>query len=452
MASNQLNKVIHHLRRAIGAPEGAEMTDGQLLQRFVAQQDDAAFTLILERYGPMVLGVCRRAVGNTHDAEDAFQATFLVLVRKAASLHEAERVGNWLYGVACRIARRARTQAARRGSQSPEVADMAMTDPLGEDWQEVRPLLDEELQRLPRKYRVPLVLCYLEGKTNEAAARQLRWPAGTVKTRLAKGRDLLRDRLAHRGLALSATAIAAALAPEAVSAAVPPALASTTLKTVALDVAGPSAGAISASVLGLAEGAVQELFRVKLQAIGAVLLACVLLGTSAGWVTYHALAPHQQGVPEETANAELEPPTPPLDDGDLAAAVEQRVRAWQPTRAERRLDQIGWAPDLRTALRLAKEHRRLLFLVSHGGDLGTARCPASAVQPACRRPVRREGDRPAKSKLCLRPHYSPGIRPRRLGPGGGESGARSDSPPGLRVDISPTRQQHLFAECRRPSD
>src|SRR5262249_34148453 len=156
---------------------------------------------LLDRYGPMVLGVCRRLLRDPHDAADAFQATFLVLVRKAASIQNQELVGNWLYGVACRVARRAGLQAVRRPAPRAEVPDMAATDSQTPgDSQELRLVLDEELQRLPRKYRVPMVLCYLEGKTNEATARQLRCPPGTVKTRLARGRELLRARLETRGL------------------------------------------------------------------------------------------------------------------------------------------------------------------------------------------------------------------------------------------------------------
>jgi RNA polymerase sigma factor (sigma-70 family) len=372
--ANQLSTVIHHLRRALGAPEDAEMSDGQLLQRFVSQQDEAAFSLLLDRYGPMVLGVCRRALSNGADADDAFQATFLVLVRKAGSLRNADRVGNWLYGVACRIARRARIQAARRAPQLAEVPDMATAGPGTSDCQELRPLLDEELRRLPRKYRVPLVLCYLEGKTNEAAAKQLRWPAGTVKTRLARGRDLLRDRLAQRGLVLSATALAGALAPEAVSATVPPALARATLKAAESYVVG-SAG-VSASVLALAQGAVREAIRAKVQTVLAVLLACVLAGAGAGLAAYAALHGEAPAVTEEVP--EPEPTAASSDDGGLAAAVERRVRGWQPASPERRLDEIGWAPDLGTALRLARQHRRPVFLVTHGGEIATARCPASA--------------------------------------------------------------------------
>jgi RNA polymerase sigma factor (sigma-70 family) len=375
MASHPLRKVLEHLRRAIGPVEAAEPTDGQLLQRFVAAQDEAAFARLLERYGPMVLGVCRRALGNAHDAEDAFQATFLVLVGKAGSLRDAERVGNWLYGVACRIARRGRIQAARRAPQAEEVPDMASTEPELVENRDLRSFLDEELQQLPRKYRVPLVLCYLEGRTNEAAARQLHWPVGTVKTRLARGRDLLRERLLRRGVALSAIGLAAVLTPQAVQAAVPPALASATLKAAGLYAAGAATGVVSATALGLATAAVREVVVARVRMVLGILVACTLLGGGAGLAAYTVLSSEAPPVPQSVA--EPEPLAPARADGGLAVPVEQRVWDWQPTPAERRLDEIGWAPGLCIALRLAREHHRPLFLLTHSGDLGTARCSAS---------------------------------------------------------------------------
>src|SRR5208283_330735 len=166
--------VIQHLRRAVFGPEGGGMSDGELLQYFIDQQEEAAFEALVRRHGPMVLGVCRRVLNQAEDAEDAFQATFLVLVRKAASIVPREMVGNWLYGVAYRTARKAKAAAARRHLKEREVRHMPHPEPTGDEmWQELRPLLDRELHRLPDKYRVPVVLCDLEGKTRKEAARQL---------------------------------------------------------------------------------------------------------------------------------------------------------------------------------------------------------------------------------------------------------------------------------------
>jgi RNA polymerase sigma factor (sigma-70 family) len=177
----------------------AVLTDRQLLERFVTGGDEAAFEVLVERYGPMVLGVCRRVLGDATDAEDAFQATFLVLVRKARSISMPDLLGNWLYGVAYRIARKARAQRAKRAQLKQPTAAMTSTDPLMEAaLRELQAQLDEELERLPTKYRAPLVLCYLEGMSNRDAAERLGWPIGSISHRLARGREILRKRLQDR--------------------------------------------------------------------------------------------------------------------------------------------------------------------------------------------------------------------------------------------------------------
>jgi RNA polymerase sigma factor (sigma-70 family) len=169
----------------------------------------------------MVLGVCRRVLGDHHAAEDAFQATFLVLVRRADSLARPDLVANWLYGVACRVARKARARAAAPAELPPQVVDMHPVEPETEAvWRDVRQVLDEEVQRLPEKYRLPVVLCYLEGQTNEQASRKLGWPLGTVAGRLSRARDLLRSRLTRRGLALTAPLLLLLLSSRRVTAAV----------------------------------------------------------------------------------------------------------------------------------------------------------------------------------------------------------------------------------------
>jgi RNA polymerase sigma factor (sigma-70 family) len=182
-----------------GSPSTAGPTDGQLLARFVHTCDDAAFAVLVQRYGPMVLGVCRRILGDATDAEDAFQATFLVLVKKARSLEKPDLLGNWLYGVAYRIARKARAQRAKRAQHTPPPAAMSSSDPqLEAVLRELQAQLDEELAQIPTKYRAPLVLCYLEGLSNREAAQRLGWPIGSISHRLARGREMLRDRLQDR--------------------------------------------------------------------------------------------------------------------------------------------------------------------------------------------------------------------------------------------------------------
>jgi RNA polymerase sigma factor (sigma-70 family) len=176
-----------------------EASDRELLERYAGCRDASAFAALIRRHGPMVLGVCRRVLNHEQEAEDAFQATFLVLVRKASGIDRPELLGNWLYGVAYRVAHKARAQLARRRHHESSVEPMGTVEPHDDlVWQELCGLLDEELHQLPTKYRVPLVLCYLEGMTNDEAARQLGWPVGSMSYRLARGRQMLRERLRSR--------------------------------------------------------------------------------------------------------------------------------------------------------------------------------------------------------------------------------------------------------------
>ena len=188
------------------------LSEWQLLERYLHHRDEVAFEALVARHGPMVQGVCRRMLANSTDADDAFQATFLVFVRKARQLGPSDAIGPWLYGVATRVALRARSEVARRRRMQPitsEIGD-AIDVREGADW-ESNEILDQELSRLPTKYRHPIVLCYLEGRTHEEAARQLKWPIGTVKGRLARARELLQARLTRRGVAPVAGAISVTL-------------------------------------------------------------------------------------------------------------------------------------------------------------------------------------------------------------------------------------------------
>src|SRR6516165_10199472 len=188
MTWRNLRKVVRYLHAVAGPDSSVGPTDGQLLERFVSQRDEAAFELLLWRHGTMVLNVCRRVLDHQHDAEDAFQATFLAFVRKARSIVRREAVAGWLYRVAFRVAVEARNKAHKRRRLEITVPDELALEPAQEaDWHELRPVLDEELNRLPERLRLPLVLCYLEGKTNEEAARQLGCPPGTIFSRLARG-------------------------------------------------------------------------------------------------------------------------------------------------------------------------------------------------------------------------------------------------------------------------
>ncbi len=205
------------------------MTDAELLDRFVSGRDETAFESLVRRHGPMVLGLCRRALGDDHEAEDAFQATFLVLVRNARTIRKRESLASWLYGVAQRVARRAR---ARAKQQSPvlhgEATVLTGHDP-DQDRFELKPILHDEVERLPEKYRAPVVLCYFEGQSHEEAARQLEWPVGTVKGRLSRARGMLQSRLVRRGVALSLGLVV--MLEEEASAAVPESLVEATVQS-----------------------------------------------------------------------------------------------------------------------------------------------------------------------------------------------------------------------------
>jgi RNA polymerase sigma factor (sigma-70 family) len=199
-----LPAVIEHIRRLAQAPGVADASDCQLLRRFAAVRDEAAFTVLVRRHGPMVLGVCRRVLGNAEDAEDAFQATFLVLARKAGSLHWHDSVGGWLHQVARRVAREARERVARRRSRERTVADLPDVPAPEAAVRELGSILDEELDQLPERYRSPLLLCYLEGATRDRAAALLGLSLRTLERRLQRGRELLRARLTRRGFTLTA--------------------------------------------------------------------------------------------------------------------------------------------------------------------------------------------------------------------------------------------------------
>jgi RNA polymerase sigma factor (sigma-70 family) len=272
MARGTLGQLLYQFRRLIAADQAAQ-TDGQLLERYVARQDEEAFTSLVERHGRMVLNVCRRVLPEAHDAEDAFQATFLVLVRRAAALDGRGSIAHWLHTVAYHISIRARADAARRRVQERQVADMPAEVCEDAAWPEIRPLLDQELARLPDKYRAPLVLCYLEGMTNEQAARELGWPIGSMAKRLARGRELLRTRLVRQGVVMSTAIFGAGLTEHALAATLPSGLVTTTVRAAFLFAAGEAAaGAISAPAVSLAEGALRSLGMARVKVAAALLL------------------------------------------------------------------------------------------------------------------------------------------------------------------------------------
>jgi len=284
MSSGQLSTVIRFLHALVAPRADHEATDSHLLKRFATQRDETAFTALLQRHGPMVWGVCERVLRDSHDAEDAFQATFLVFVRKAGSISQPELLDNWLYGVAYHTALKAKAEAAKRRAHERQVVDMAEgSASVDVVWADLRPVLDEEMSRLPDKYRVPFVLCYLQGRTNEEAARLLGCPKGTVLSRLARARERLRVRLTRRGLTLSVSAFPIALSANAASATMPAGLMNSTIKVAMLAAMGKAAatGVISTNVVGLTEGVLKSMLLTKLKIAAAWLLVVAALGVGA---------------------------------------------------------------------------------------------------------------------------------------------------------------------------
>ncbi len=264
--------------------------DEELLGRFVSgRRDEAgedAFAALVERHGPMVLGVCRRVLGDRHEAEDAFQATFLVLARKAGAIARRECLANWLHGVASRTALDARARVERRRARERKASGMAAVQAGPDDGPErieLRAILDEELARLPDSYRGPVILCELDGLPRQVAARRLGIPEGTLSSRLSRAKDLLRRRLARRGLAPSVIALEAALAHEARALIVPPALAGATIEAAARVAAGASlAGAVSASVVTLTQGVLHTMWLAKVKGIVLALGATAVVTAGIG--------------------------------------------------------------------------------------------------------------------------------------------------------------------------
>ncbi len=294
MTTNPLVRCLQYIRRSASLRAGDEKTDGLLLAAYIQGRDSLALETLFWRHAPMVWGVCRRTLANHHDAEDAFQATFLVLVRKASSIRSRDLLANWLYGVAQKTAIKARQMAAKRSARERQMTVLPeppqVDSPDGDFGPELRPLLDEELSRLPDKYRIAIVLCDLEERNRAEVSQQLRLPEGTVASRLARGRALLAKRLVRRGLTVSATSLAAVLTQQAASGSVPALLLTNTVKIILIVAENvTAAGAISTQVSALTNGVLQAMALAKRKAAGVVVLMAALV-LSGGMVTYHLLS------------------------------------------------------------------------------------------------------------------------------------------------------------------
>jgi RNA polymerase sigma factor (sigma-70 family) len=332
MASRQTH-LLGQIRRWAAGQSAPALTDQQLLDRFGTHRDETAFAALVERHGPAVLRLCRRLLGDEQDAEDAFQATFLVLARKAAAIRRGERLGNWLYGVASRVAARSRAAAAERARRTMSCRRDPPTpppDPAAEAAaRELSAILDGELSRLPERYRLPLRLCFVDGRTRDEAARQLGWSLRTLQRRLAQGRRLLQTRLTRRGVTLSAALLATGIAGTAARSALPPGRVAALALAAAAFVTDPRPGpGIPPRVAVLAEGLLSgTASRAKLVAV--LVLALGLFAAGAGLVLRQAVPaerPHAAGGrPAGTEEATREPARTDLHGDPLPPGATARL-------------------------------------------------------------------------------------------------------------------------------
>ena len=286
MAISPMAELIQQLRREEHLRDDGGSTDGQLLEGFISRHDGAALEALVRRHAPMVWGVCRRLLRNPSDAEDAFQATFLVLVRKAGSVRPRGMVANWLYGVARQTALKARATSSTRNGRERQVVEMpepAVADAVPSD--DLLSLLDEEMSRLPDNYRAVVVLCDLEGMSRKEAARHLGVPEGTVAGWIALARALLAKRLTQRGLAMSGVSLAATLSHSVASADMPASVVTSTIQLATLLATGKAGGATSGPVATLTKGVLKTMFLKKIMtsmmAVLALGVAVVTCGTLA---------------------------------------------------------------------------------------------------------------------------------------------------------------------------
>ncbi len=365
MPGNSPNPVLRYIRKVAAAEHAPDLPDRELLRRFVSRGDGAAFAALVRRHGPMVLRLCRRVLRHEQDAEDAFQAAFLVLSRQAASLCPRESLSGWLYAVAYRVAQKAKVAAARRRRYEACAAGRADADPLAEiTVREAHAILDRELARLPDRFRAPVVLCYLEGLTRDEAAQRLGWAPGTLKSRLEQARQRLRLRLAARGLALSGLLVASCFSAGAASGAVPPALLRWTARAATAAAAGGAeAPAVSPEVARLTEGMVQAMWLTRIKTVSALLLVGGCLAVGLGVLLGHAGQAAPAGAPQ--------PGRRQADPARRPARGVAKPQTWRPLKvvqAEKRPDSLSFSPDAKLVAGVLNERDK------KPNDAGSALC------------------------------------------------------------------------------
>ena len=338
MTPRPISSCLAHFRRAALLNGDSGPTDGQLLGEFIALRDETAFEALVKRHAAMVFGVCRRLVGDAHVAEDAFQAVFIVLARRAASIRPREQIGNWLYGVAYRTALKARATLARRHSREKQVVVMPHPEVLPQEiWHDVQIVLDAELAQLPDKLRLPVVLCDLEGRPQREVARQLKLPPATLANRLATARRHLAERLVKRGIVLSGGALAATITANSAHAAVPATLISRAAEVASAIAGGRTASAaVSTCALQLSEGVMRMLFLTKLRTLTACLVASLILACGFGAAALSAddanAAP--QSAPTSNPTSSAKPTSGKLNDKEYLRRVCIDLRGSGPTEIE----------------------------------------------------------------------------------------------------------------------
>ena len=335
MSDAPFQGVIEYLRRTVAAQPGTGVSDAQLLDRFVANKDEAAFELLVWRHGKMVMGTCQRVLRDPHEAEDAFQACFLVLARRAGSINRRQSIGAWLYQVASRVALHCRTRGSRLRIREWPVEDGPAagkeSDPvLVAGWKEVRPLLDEAIRHLPERFRAPFVLRHLEGWSNRQIAEELGCSEGTVESRLCRAKERMRTRLSRRGVTLGGGFLAFTIGDQAASAAVTKVL---VLKTThsAMQFAGLSAGAaaLSPPIVLLARGAMQSMLVANVKFVGSFVLVGTLACGTAGFTAYRSLAFGPSGA-ESLVAADPTAEYPNGEDGAKPITAAQREELLAP--------------------------------------------------------------------------------------------------------------------------
>jgi RNA polymerase sigma factor (sigma-70 family) len=338
LVNGRINAAVRDLQTLFEAGSLGGLSDGQLLERFVAWREGAVFEAILLRHGPMVWHLCRRVLRDHHDAEDAFQATFLVFARKASSVVPREMLGNWLYGVAHQTALKARAVRAKRRMRETQVLDMPEPTMVPHDLRDaLSDCLDRELSRLPEKYRIAIVLCDLEGRTHKEAASRLGWRIGTVSSRLSRARTLLARRLSRRGVSLSAGSLAALLAQDVASASMPTRLIGSTVQAASLFVAGGAvtAGVVSADVIALIGEVLKVMLVGKLKIASVMLLAASVLVAGGTGLSYRARATEaaiQEAKPTDSATQEPRPSELPVQEPRPIEPRDQEPKSIEPAR------------------------------------------------------------------------------------------------------------------------